>query len=162
MYRTAKMCAEDITKFARELSKEQVVSQVMEFAHVRSLTTFETKNRLLDRFKAAIDAAIEYRDAVEEKSGIEDARNKVTFDSVLEDESVQDIASVLDLLLNAKVEYNRKESVTSQPISARSTPINVFRQIKGFCYLQERIQGCYSTWSFITRNRCTPERGFEH
>ena len=33
-YRTARKCAEDITKFARELSKEQIVSQVMEFAHV--------------------------------------------------------------------------------------------------------------------------------
>ena len=54
-YRTAKKYAEDMTKFARELSKEQVVSQVMEFVHVRSLPTYETKNRLLDRLKAATE-----------------------------------------------------------------------------------------------------------
>ena len=39
-YRTAKKYAEDMTRFARGLSKEQVVSQVMEFAHVRSLPTY--------------------------------------------------------------------------------------------------------------------------
>jgi hypothetical protein len=50
---------------------------------------------------------------------------KVTFDRVVEDESVQDIVSVLDLLLNAKVEYNGKGSVSSQPMSAKATPIKV-------------------------------------
>ena len=94
-YRTAKKSAEEITRFARELSKEQIVSQVMEFAHVRSLPTYETKHRLLDRLKAVSDSAIEYRDAIEEESDIDDARNKVAFDSVLEDESVQDIVTVL-------------------------------------------------------------------
>ena len=54
MFRTAKKCAEDMTRFARELSKEEVVGQVMQFAQVRSLLTYETKNRLLDRLKVAI------------------------------------------------------------------------------------------------------------
>ena len=33
-YRTARKGAEDMTKFARELTREQIVSQVMEFSHV--------------------------------------------------------------------------------------------------------------------------------
>ena len=118
-YRTARKCAEEITKFARELTKEQIVSQVMEFAHVRALPTYETKNRLLERLTAVSEAAIEYRNAIKDESGIEEARSKVTFDSVLEDESIQDTVTVLDLLLNAKVEYNRKGHVTSQQSSAR-------------------------------------------
>ena len=59
------------------------------------------------------------------ESGIEEAVKKVTFDRVAEDESIQDIVSVLDLLLNAKVEYNGKGHVTSHQISARITPIKV-------------------------------------
>ena len=47
MYRTAKKYAEDMTNFARGLSEEQVVSQVMEFAHVRSLPTYDAKNMLI-------------------------------------------------------------------------------------------------------------------
>ena len=66
-YRTSKRCAEDMTRFARELTKEQVVYQVTELPHVRSLPTYETKNKLLDRLKAACDAAIEYQDAIEEE-----------------------------------------------------------------------------------------------
>ena len=58
-------------QFARELIREQIVSQVMEFAHVRSLPTFEAKNRLLDRFKEASNAAAELQDAMEEESGQE-------------------------------------------------------------------------------------------
>ena len=107
-YRAANKYGEDMTKFARGICKEQLVRKVMKFAHVRSLQTYESKNRLLDRFKAAGDAAIEYRDAIEEESGIEDARNNVIFDSVWEDESGQDIVGVLDMLLNAKVENNKK------------------------------------------------------
>ena len=125
MYRTAKKCAEDITRFARDLSKEEVVSQGMEFAHIRSLPTYETKNRLLDRLGIATEAAEKYRDAVKADSGIEEANKKETFDGVAEDESVQDIVSVLDLLLNAKVEYNGKGSVSSQSVSSKSTPIKV-------------------------------------
>ena len=37
-----------MTRFARELIKEEVVGQVMEFARGRSLPTYETKNMLLD------------------------------------------------------------------------------------------------------------------
>ena len=125
MYRTAKKFAEDVSKFAKGLSKEQVVSQVMEFAHVRSLPTYETKNSLLDRFKAASDTAIEWQNAIEEVSGIEEARDKVTFNRVDEDASVQDIVSVLDLLLNAKVEYNGKGTSVSHLTAAKSTPIKV-------------------------------------
>ena len=50
---------------------------------------------------------------------------RVTFDGVVEDESVQDMVSLLDLLLNAKLEYNGKGSVSSQPVSTKSTPIKV-------------------------------------
>ena len=125
MYRTAKKFAEDVSKFAKGLSKEQVVSQVMEFAHVRSLPTYETKNSLLDRFKAASDTAIEWQNVIEEVSGIEEARDKVTFNRVDEDASVQDIVSVLDLLLNAKVEYNGKGTSVSHLTAAKSTPIKV-------------------------------------
>ena len=80
---------------------------------------------LLDRFKAAIEAAEHFRDAVKAESGVDEALKKETFDEVAEDESVQDIVSILDLLLNAKVEYNGKGSVSSQPSTARSTPIKV-------------------------------------
>ena len=99
MYRTARKCAEDMTRFARELSQEEVVSQVMEFSHVRSLPTYETKNRLMDRLQVATEAAVKFRDAVEAESGIEEAMQKVTFDRVAEDESVQDIVTILDLLI---------------------------------------------------------------
>ena len=64
----------------------------------------------------------------------------MAFDSVLEDLSFQGIVSVLDLLLNAKVEYNRKESVTSQPISARSTPIKVFRKSRDFAIYKKEFK----------------------
>ena len=125
MFRTAKKCAEDMTRFAKELSREEVVSQVRQFAHVRSLPTYETKNKLLDRLGAATEAAAKYRDAIEAHSGVDDAMTTVTFDRVAEDESVQDIVSLLDLLLNAKVEYNGRGSVGSQSVAAKSTPIKV-------------------------------------
>ena len=49
------------------------------------------------------------------------------FDEVAEDESVQDIVTILDLLLNAKVEYNGKggASSQSQSVSTKLTPIKV-------------------------------------
>ena len=68
-YRTAKKYAEDMTRFARGLSKEQVFSQVMEFGHVRSLPTYETKTMLLDRFEIVRNAAEEFEDAVFAESG---------------------------------------------------------------------------------------------
>ena len=46
-----------MTRFARELSKEEVVGQVMQFANARSLPKYETRNRLLDGFKVATEAA---------------------------------------------------------------------------------------------------------
>ena len=125
MYRTAKKCAEEMTKFARELRNEEMVRHVMEFAHVRSLPTYKTKNRLLDRFEAASNAAREYHDAIEKESGIDESRRKVEFSRVDEDASVQDMVSVLDLLLNAKVEYNGKGSKSSHSPATRSTPIKV-------------------------------------
>ena len=124
-YRTAMKNAEEMTKFARPLSKEEVVGQVMQFAHVRSLPTDETKKRLVDRFEVATEAALRLRDAIEAESGIEDAVTRVTFDGVVEDESVQDMVSLLDLLLSAKLEYNGKGSGSSQPVSTKSTPIKV-------------------------------------
>ena len=114
-YRTAKKYAEDMALFARGLSKEQVVSQAMEFAHVRSLPTYDTKNMLLDRFEMARDATRALEDAIEAESGSEDIKNKVKFDGVAEDASVQDLVRILNLLLNAKMEYNGKGSVSSQP-----------------------------------------------
>ena len=110
MYRTAKKYAEDMTLFAKGLSREQVVGQVKEFAHVRSLPTYDAKNMLTDRLKAARDAADAFGDAVEAESGIDEVKNKVTFDNVAEDASVQDLVSMLNLLLNAKVEFNGKGS----------------------------------------------------
>ena len=74
-YRTAKKYAEDMTVFARVLTKEQVVSQVIEFAHVRSLPTYDTKNLLLDRFKMATDAAQDFEDAIEAESRTDDIKN---------------------------------------------------------------------------------------
>lgn len=125
MYRTAKKYAEDMTMFCRGLSREQVVSQVMEFPHVRSLPTYDTKNMLTDRLKTARDAAEAFGDAVEAESGIDDVQNKVTFDVVVEDASVQDLVGMLNLLLNAKVEYNGKGTVSHHSSTARSTPIKV-------------------------------------
>ena len=85
----------------------------------------ETKNRLLDRFKAASDNAIEWQNAIEEESGLEEAIDKVTFNIVEEDSSVQNILSVLNLLLNAKSEYNGKGTSVSHPAAAKCTPIKV-------------------------------------
>ena len=79
-YRTAKKYAEDMTMFARGLSKEQIVSQVMEFAHVRSLPTYDTKNMLVDRLKAVSDAAEEFGYAIEAETSIDDVKKKVIFD----------------------------------------------------------------------------------
>ena len=124
-YRNAEMYAEDMTRSARGLSKEQVVSQVIEFAHVRSLPTYDTKNMLLDRLKLASDAAEAFGDAVEEESGPDDSKNRVNFDVVEEDASVQDLVTMLNLLLNAKVEYNGKRSTGSDLAAPRSTPIKV-------------------------------------
>ena len=97
----------------------------MKFAHVRSMPTYETKNKLLDRLEAATYAGSKFRETITAESGIEEALNKVTFDRVSEDESVQDIVSLLDLLLNAKVEYNGKGSVSSEPVTSKATPIKV-------------------------------------
>ena len=85
MYQTAKKYAEEMTRFARELNKEEVVGQVMQFAHVRSLPTYETKNRVLDRLKVATEAAGRLRDAIKAESGIEEAMRKDTFDEVAEE-----------------------------------------------------------------------------
>ena len=65
MYRTAKKYAEDMTLFSRGLTREQVVSQVMEFAHIRSLPTYDAKNMLTDRLKAAREAAEAFGDAID-------------------------------------------------------------------------------------------------
>ena len=115
-YRTAKKYAEDMTKFARGLSKEQVVSQVMEFAHVRSLPTYDTKNMLIDRLKAATDAAEAFEDAIVAETGVDDVKDKVVFDEVAEDASVQDLVSMLNLLLNAKFNSMGVEVEVETPI----------------------------------------------
>ena len=113
MYRTAKKGADDMTRFAKGLSREEIVSQVMQYAHVRSLPIYETRNRLVDRLKVVTEAAGTFRVAIKAESGIEEAMKKETIDEVAEDESVQDIVTILYLLLNAKVEYNGKGGVSS-------------------------------------------------
>ena len=125
MYKTAKKFADDMTKFAKNLSREDFIQQVIQHVHVRTLPTFETKNRLLDRFKTASEAAKEYFDAIKAESGIEEARSKVSFDRVAEDESVQEFVTLLDLMLNAKVEFNGRGSMSSEQPVPRSTPIKV-------------------------------------
>jgi hypothetical protein len=112
-------------KFARGLTREQIVSQVMDFAHVRSLPIYEIKIRLLDRFQDASNAVEELRDAIMAESGQDEFRNEVTFDGVGEYDNVQSIVGILHLLLNAKVEYNGKGRMNSDPTTARTTPIKV-------------------------------------
>jgi hypothetical protein len=73
-----------MTRFVRQFSKEKVMGQVMQCAHVRSLPTYETKNKLLDRLEAATDTAVKFQDARE--SCIEEAMKKVTFFRVSEKE----------------------------------------------------------------------------
>ena len=85
MYRTAKKYAEDITRIARDLNKQEVVDQVIQFAHVRSLPTYKAKNKLIDRLQVATEAAAKFRDAIQAESGVEDAMKKVTFDRAAED-----------------------------------------------------------------------------
>ena len=80
---------------------------------------------MLERLQVATEAAAKFLDAVQAESGIEHAMKKVIFDRVAEDESVQDIVNVLDLLLNAKVEYNGRGSLSAHPPAARSTAIKV-------------------------------------
>ena len=93
------------TWFARELSLEQVVTQVMELAHVRFLPTYQIKNRLLGKFQVVSDAVEALHDAIEAESGLNDARNKTSFDGVGE----------LNLLLNTEVEYNGRGSLSTHP-----------------------------------------------
>ena len=114
-----------MTMFARGLRKDQVVNQVMEFAHVRYLPMYEAKNILFDRLNVTNDAAEAFGDFVEAESGMEDVRSKVTFDEVAEDASVQDLVSMLNMLLNAKVEFNGKGSVNSHSTAARVSLIKV-------------------------------------
>ena len=103
---------------------------------------------LVDRLKVASDADEAFRDAVEAESGIDDVRSKVTFDEVVEDTSLQDLVSMLNLLLNTKVEFNGKGIVNSHSTAARfsqtKSNTQIFRNIKGFCHLQEgiHIPGC--------------------
>jgi hypothetical protein len=104
-----------MTMFARGLRKDQVVNQVMEFAHVRYLPMYEAKNILFDRLNVTNDAAEAFWDFVEAESGMDDVRSKVTFDEIAEDASVQDLVSLLNMLLNAKVECS----------AARVSPIKV-------------------------------------
>ena len=59
------------------------------------------------------------------ESGQDEVRTEVTFDGVGEYDDVQNIVGILDLLLNAKVEYNGKGRTSSDPTVARSTPIKV-------------------------------------
>ena len=68
---------------------------------MRSFPTNEIKISLLDRLKQASDAAEAFNDAVEAESGMDDARDKVSLYWAQEDTSVQDIASVLDMMLYA-------------------------------------------------------------
>ena len=104
---------------------DQVVNQVMEFAHLKYLPMYEAKNKLFDRLNVTSDAAEAFGDFVEAESGMDDVRSKVTFDEVAEDASVQDIVSMLNLLLNAKVKFNGKGSVNSHSTAARVFPIKV-------------------------------------
>ena len=80
---------------------------------------------LLDRLKLASDAAEAFADAVEAESGADDIKNQVKFDGVAEDASVQVLVSILDLLLNARVEYNGRVSMNAHPPAARPTDIKV-------------------------------------
>ena len=80
---------------------------------------------LVDRLKVASDADEAFRDAVEAESGIDDVRSKVTFDEVVEDTFLQDLVSMLNLLLNTKVEFNGKGIVNSHSTAARVSPIKV-------------------------------------
>ena len=95
----------------------------MDFAHVRYLSTYETKKRLLDRFKSAINEPKEYQHAIKNESRIDENRRNVEFSRVDEDVSVQHTVSVLDLLLNAKEEYNGEGNMNLA--ATRSIPTKV-------------------------------------
>ena len=49
-----------------------------------------------------------FQDAAEEESGIYDTKGNVSFDEAKEDASVQVIADVLDLMINAKLQARQK------------------------------------------------------
>lgn len=91
------------------------MGQVIEFTHVRSLPTYETMNWLLARFQVASDSAEALIDAMKAESGLNDASNKTRSDGVGEYDAVQEIVGILNLFLNAKVEYNGKESFSTHP-----------------------------------------------
>ena len=59
------------------------------------------------------EAAKALKDADEAESGMEDARDDVSIDEAKEDASIQVIADVLDLMLNAKVQARQKPSDTA-------------------------------------------------
>ena len=73
----------------------------MECANVRSLPTNEIKISLLDRLKQASDATEAFKDAVEAEFWMDDANDMLSLYGAQEDASVQDKASVLDMMLYA-------------------------------------------------------------
>ena len=89
----------------------------------------------------------------------------MTLDSVSEDEPVQDIVGVLDLLLNAKAKYNRKESGNSNQTAARPIPIKVNLYNPKFLVNQEILKcirkSSWMSW-FRFSNWSTPDGWFKH
>ena len=79
---------------------------------MENLPAYKAKNRWLDQPKVVNGAGEAFQEAAEAESEIDDARVKVSFDDAQEDASVQDIARVLDMLLDAKVQARKKTLTT--------------------------------------------------
>ena len=128
LLRTAKAKAAELVAFAKDMSTEQLASQVKESFCVRSMPCSDTKATLLDRLKQVILNADMWRIAVEAESGVLKAKDIVVFDKVKEDAEVQDIICVLDLIISAKAELIRGGVIShSSHVSAATTvtPIKV-------------------------------------
>jgi hypothetical protein len=77
-------------------------------AQVVHQPTYEAKNRWLDQLKGTNEAADAFEDAVEVASGLDSARDIVSFIEAKEDASVQVIQDVVGLMLNAREQARQK------------------------------------------------------
>ena len=125
---TVKAKAQKMTEFAKDLDHESLIKKVLESSSIRLLPAGDMKKRLLDRFTELKVAAVEYRDAVEAYSGIDNVSKEKVVNIVKEDSEVQDLIEVLDIIVNVKAEHDSSgtvQTVSNRASTSSSTAIKV-------------------------------------
>ena len=124
---TAKLNVSKMVEFAKDVSSEKLVQDVLSSVHLRSLPFTDSKDLLTDRLEKAHKSAMMWFNAVEAESGFEAAKETVTFDKVKEDAEIQHFVSILNLLINAKADHNPTVVVTD---TVRSNAVTSVTPIK--------------------------------